>query len=255
MQVQDKVFLVTGAASGLGAATAEHLIEAGAKVLVADMNSEMGESLAARLGERCAFAKVNVTSADEVQAAVQLAVERFGGLHGAISCAGIGNPEKVLGKEAPHRLESFAKVIEVNLIGTFNVIRLAAFQMSQNTPNEQGERGVLISTASIAAFDGQIGQAAYAASKGGVVGMTLPIARELARSGIRICTIAPGLFATPILNMLPDEAKKALGDQVPFPSRLGYPVEFAQLAQQIIENPMLNGETIRLDGALRMPPR
>lgn len=255
MHVQDKVFLVTGAASGLGAATAEYLINAGAKVVVADMNSEMGESLAASLGENCAFAKVNVVSADEIQAAIQLAVKRFGGLHGAISCAGIGNPEKVLGKEAPHRLESFAKVIEVNLIGTFNVIRLAAFQMSQNTPNEQGERGVLINTASIAAFDGQIGQAAYAASKGGVVGLTLPIARELARSGIRICTIAPGLFATPILNMLPDEAKKALGAQVPFPARLGYPAEFAQLARQIIENPMLNGETIRLDGALRMPPR
>lgn len=255
MQLEDKVFLVTGAASGLGAATAEHLVAAGAKVVLADMNSEQGEALADRLGERCAFSRVNVTSEADVQAAIQQAVGRFGGLHGAISCAGIGNPEKVLGKEAPHRLESFSRVIEVNLIGTFNVIRLAAFQMSQNPPNEQGERGVLINTASIAAFDGQIGQAAYAASKGGVVGLTLPIARELARSGIRICTIAPGLFATPILNMLPDEAKKALGDQVPFPSRLGYPAEFAQLVEQIIENPMLNGETIRLDGALRMPPR
>lgn len=255
MQLEDKVFLVTGAASGLGAATAEHLVAAGAKVVLADMNVEQGEALADRLGERCVFSRVNVTSEADVQAAIQQAVERFGGLHGAISCAGIGNPEKVLGKEAPHRLESFSRVIEVNLIGTFNVIRLAAFQMSQNPPNEQGERGVLINTASIAAFDGQIGQAAYAASKGGVVGLTLPIARELARSGIRICTIAPGLFATPILNMLPDDAKKALGDQVPFPSRLGYPVEFAQLVRQIIENPMLNGETIRLDGALRMPPR
>lgn len=255
MQVRNKVFLVTGAASGLGAATAEHLVGQGAKVVLADMSSKMGEALAARLGDHSVFIQTNVTSAEDMQAAVQLAVNRFGGLHGAISCAGIGNPEKVLGKEAPHRLESFAKVIEVNLIGTFNVIRLAALQMSQNVPNEQGERGVLINTASIAAFDGQVGQAAYAASKGGVVGMTLPIARELARNGIRICTIAPGLFATPILNMLPEEAKKALGDQVPFPSRLGYPFEFAQLAQQIIENPMLNGETIRLDGALRMPPR
>ena len=255
MHVRDKVFLITGAASGLGAATAEHLLAAGASVVIADMNSEMGEGLAARLGERCAFAKVNVTSAEDVQAAIDLAVTRFGALHGAISCAGIGNPEKVLGKEAPHRLESFAKVIEVNLIGTFNVIRLAALQISRNPANDQGERGVLINTASIAAYDGQIGQAAYAASKGGVVGMTLPIARELARSGIRICTIAPGLFATPILNMLPDEAKKVLGEQVPFPSRLGDPLEFAQLARHIIENPMLNGETIRLDGALRMPPR
>ncbi|AZC26639.1 3-hydroxyacyl-CoA dehydrogenase [Pseudomonas sessilinigenes] len=255
MQVQGRVFLVTGGASGLGAATAEHLISAGAKVVIADMNSETGERLVSRLGDSCAFAKVNVTSADQVQDAIQLAVERFGGLHGAINCAGIGNPEKVLGRQGPHRLESFAKVIEVNLIGTFNVIRLAALQMSLNAGNEQGERGVLINTASIAAFDGQIGQAAYAASKGGVVGLTLPVARELASSGIRVCTIAPGLFATPILEMLPEEARKALGDQVPFPSRLGYPEEFAQLARHIIENPMLNGETIRLDGALRMPPR
>ncbi|AZC18547.1 3-hydroxyacyl-CoA dehydrogenase [Pseudomonas sp. CMR5c] len=255
MQVQGRVFLVTGGASGLGAATAEHLISAGAKVVIADMNSETGERLVSRLGDSCAFAKVNVTSADQVQDAIQLAVERFGSLHGAINCAGIGNPEKVLGRQGPHRLESFAKVIEVNLIGTFNVIRLAALQMSLNAGNEQGERGVLINTASIAAFDGQIGQAAYAASKGGVVGLTLPVARELASSGIRVCTIAPGLFATPILEMLPEEARKALGDQVPFPSRLGYPEEFAQLARHIIENPMLNGETIRLDGALRMPPR
>ena len=201
MQLEDKVFLVTGAASGLGAATAEHLLAAGARVVLADMNVEQGEALADRLGERCAFVRVNVTSEADVQAAIQQTLARFGALHGAISCAGIGNPEKVVGKEAPHRLESFSRVIEVNLIGTFNVIRLAAFQMSQNPPNEQGERGVLINTASIAAFDGQIGQAAYAASKGGVVGMTLPIARELARSGIRICTIAPGLFATPILDL------------------------------------------------------
>ncbi|WP_295481336.1 3-hydroxyacyl-CoA dehydrogenase [uncultured Pseudomonas sp.] len=255
MHIQDKVFLVTGAASGLGAATAEHLIGAGARVVLADMNSERGAALADRLGERSAFIRVDVTCEDDVQAAIRLAGERFAGLHGAISCAGIGNPEKVLGKERPHRLDSFRKVLEVNLIGTFNVIRLAADYMSRNPPSPEGERGVLINTASIAAFEGQIGQAAYAASKGGVVSLTLPVARELARSGIRVCTIAPGLFATPILDMLPEPARQALGDQVPFPARLGQPEEFAQLARHIIENVMLNGETIRLDGALRMAPR
>ncbi|MDT4859966.1 putative oxidoreductase [compost metagenome] len=191
----------------------------------------------------------------QVQNAVDLAVSRFGALHGVIGCAGIAGAERILNKEGVHGLESFNRIISVNLIGTFNVIRLAASAMNRNEPNATGERGVVINTASVAAYEGQIGQAAYAASKGGVVAMTLPIARDLARSGIRVCTIAPGLFETPIFNALPDEAKAALNSSIPFPSRLGQPLEYALLAQQIIENPMLNGETIRLDGALRMGPR
>ncbi|MNF80232.1 3-oxoacyl-[acyl-carrier-protein] reductase FabG [compost metagenome] len=219
------------------------------------MNEALGSELADRLGERCAFCKANVADESQVQNAVDLAVSRFGALHGVIGCAGIAGAERILNKEGVHGLESFNRIISVNLIGTFNVIRLAASAMNRNEPNATGERGVVINTASVAAYEGQIGQAAYAASKGGVVAMTLPIARDLARSGIRVCTIAPGLFETPIFNALPDEAKAALSSSIPFPSRLGQPLEYALLAQQIIENPMLNGETIRLDGALRMGPR
>jgi NAD(P)-dependent dehydrogenase (short-subunit alcohol dehydrogenase family) len=241
MKIDRSVFLVTGGASGLGAATVRHLVRHGARVVVADLNEVGGHALTTELGEHCRFAKVNVTEEDDVRQ--------------AINCAGVANAVKVLGKDGPQPLEVFARVIGINLIGSFNVIRLAAEAMASQSPNDEGERGVLINTASIAAFDGQIGQASYAASKAGVVGMTLPIARELARQGIRIVTIAPGLFETPLLAGLPKEAQESLGKSVPFPSRLGRPSEFAQLVQSIIENPMLNGETIRLDGALRMAPK
>jgi NAD(P)-dependent dehydrogenase (short-subunit alcohol dehydrogenase family) len=255
MQIQNQTFLVSGGASGLGAATARTLHAAGAHVVIADLNEDKGQALAAELGERAAFVKTNVVEETEVQAAIATAVSQFGGLNGAINCAGIGVGEKTVGKDGPHRLSSFRKVIEVNLIGSFNVLRLAAAQMSNNTPNADGERGVVVNTASIAAFDGQIGQIAYAASKGGIVGMTLPAARDLARTGIRVVTIAPGLFDTPLLAGLPDEVKTALGSQVPFPPRLGNPLEYGALVKHIIENAMLNGEVIRLDGALRMPPK
>jgi NAD(P)-dependent dehydrogenase (short-subunit alcohol dehydrogenase family) len=255
MKIAGKVFIISGGASGLGCATAERLGALGAKVLIADLNEAGGNALAAKIGNGARFVKVDVTAEADVQKAVDVAVKEMGGLHGAISCAGVGVPEKVLGKNGPIALASFAKVININLIGTFNLIRLAAHAMSQQAPDENGERGVLINTASVAAFDGQIGQPAYAASKAGVVGMTLPIARELARFGIRIVTIAPGLFETPMMAALPQEAQDALGKSVPFPPRLGRPSEFAQLAQQIVENSMLNGETIRLDGALRMAPK
>lgn len=253
MQIKNNTFLVSGGGSGLGAATVRALASAGAKVVIADINKDTGEALAAETGGR--FIQTNVTDETAVQAAVDLAVAEFGALNGAINCAGIGVAEKTVGKDGPHSLASFKKVIEVNLIGTFNVIRLAAARMSGQEPNEGGERGVIINTASIAAFDGQIGQAAYSASKGGIVGMTLPIARDLARTGIRVVTIAPGLFDTPLLAGLPEDVKKVLGAQVPFPSRLGDPSEYAALACHIIENAMLNGEVIRLDGALRMPPK
>jgi NAD(P)-dependent dehydrogenase (short-subunit alcohol dehydrogenase family) len=255
MKIQGQVFIITGGASGLGGATAQRLGAAGAKVLIADLNEAAGAALANSIGNGARFVRVDVTNEVDVQKAVDVAMTEMGGLHGAINCAGVGVPEKVLGKNGPIALASFAKVININLLGTFNVIRLAAHAMSQQAPNEEGERGVLINTASVAAYDGQIGQPAYAASKAGVVGMTLPIARELARFGIRIVTIAPGLFETPMMAGLPKEAQDSLSKSVPFPSRLGRPVEFAQLAQQIIENPMLNGETIRLDGALRMAPK
>src|SRR5947209_3864599 len=255
MQLENKGVLVTGGASGLGAACVRVLTQSGAKAVIADLNSETGNALAKELGDSALFVQTNVTDEDSVQAAVQAAVEKFGNLSVAINCAGIGIAEKVLGKDGPGSLASFNKVIQVNLIGTFNTIRLASAAMVNNSPNEDGERGVIINTASIAAFDGQIGQAAYSASKAGIVGMTLPIARELARYGIRVMTIAPGIFDTPILVGLPEQARISLGQQVPFPPRLGRPNEYAALAKHIIENEMLNGEVIRLDGALRMGMR
>jgi NAD(P)-dependent dehydrogenase (short-subunit alcohol dehydrogenase family) len=253
MQIKNSVFLVTGGASGLGAATARMAAENGGKVVIADMQAEAGEKFAREIGGR--FIKCDVTSEADGKAAVALALKEFGGLHVLVNCAGIAVAEKTIGKEGPHALASFTRCITVNLIGTFNMIRLAADAMAKAVPNAAGERGVMINTASVAAYDGQIGQAAYSASKGGVVGMTLPVARDLSRNGIRVCTIAPGIFETPMLIGLPKEAQESLGKQVPFPSRLGRPIEYAQLARQIIENEMLNGEVIRLDGAIRMAPR
>ena len=255
MELTNKGVFVSGGASGLGAACVRLLTRAGAKVVIADLNSELGEQLAQELGGSTRFVKTDVTDEESTQAAIQAAVTAFGGLHIAINCAGIGNAERVLGKNGPASLAAFTRVVTVNLIGTFNVIRLAAAAMVANQSEGDGERGVIINTASVAAFDGQIGQAAYSASKGGIVGMTLPIARDLARSGIRVMTIAPGLFDTPLLAGLPEPARQSLGQQVPFPSRLGQPSEYAALAQHIIENPMLNGEVIRLDGAIRMAPK
>jgi NAD(P)-dependent dehydrogenase (short-subunit alcohol dehydrogenase family) len=254
MDLKDKGVLVSGGASGLGAACIRLLHSAGARVVILDLNAEAGQALAAELGERAKFVQANVTDEAQVQAAVQAAVDG-GGLHVGISCAGIGVAERVVGKDGPHSLAAFNKVIQVNLIGTFNVIRLSATAMSANQPTEGGERGVLINTASVAAFDGQIGQAAYSASKGAIVGMTLPIAREIARHGIRIMTIAPGIFDTPLLAGLPEPARVSLGQQVPFPPRLGNPAEYAALAKHIIENEYLNGEVIRLDGSIRMAPK
>jgi NAD(P)-dependent dehydrogenase (short-subunit alcohol dehydrogenase family) len=255
MEVNGNTFLVSGGASGLGGATARLLAEGGANVVIADLNREKGEALAGALGPKARFVETNVTDEESVKNALSAAVSAFGALRGAINCAGVGKAEKTVGKEGPHSLALFKQTIEVNLIGTFNVIRLAAAQMASQEPNAGGERGVIVNTASIAAFDGQIGQAAYSASKGGIVGMTLPIARDLARLGIRVVTIAPGLFDTPLLAGLTEEIKKSLGAQVPFPPRLGDPAEYAALARHIIENPMLNGEVIRLDGALRMAPK
>ncbi len=255
MEINKNTFLISGGGSGLGAATARLLAASGANVVIADINKEKGEALVKEIGANARFVEANVADEASVKNAVGAAVTNFGALHGAINCAGIGVAEKTVGKEGPHSLASFKRVIEVNLIGTFNVARLAASQMAQQAPNASGERGVIVNTASIAAFDGQIGQAAYSASKGGIVGMTLPIARDLARTGIRVVTIAPGLFDTPLLAGLPEEVKQVLGSQVPFPSRLGDPSEYAALAKCIIENEMLNGEVIRLDGALRMPPK
>jgi NAD(P)-dependent dehydrogenase (short-subunit alcohol dehydrogenase family) len=255
MKIQGCVALVTGGASGLGEAAVRRLVGAGAHAVILDRPGSAGDDVARALGERAAFAAADVTSPDEVAAAVALAVERFGTIHIAVNCAGVGAAMRTVTKQGPMPLEIFAKVIAVNLTGTFNVLRLAAAQMARNTPNEEGERGVIVNTASAAAFDGQIGQAAYSASKGGVVAMTLPIARDLASLGIRLMTIAPGTFDTPMLAMLPDDQRQALAAQIPFPPRLGRPGEFAALACHIVENAMLNGETIRLDGALRMPPR
>lgn len=255
MQIQGHTFLVSGGSSGLGAACVRQLAALQANVVIADINGEVGQALADELGGAVVFASMNVTEEANVQSAVARAIERFGRLHGVINCAGIAIAKKVLGKDGPHELDAFAKVVAINLVGTFNVIRVSAAAMAQNEPNEEGERGVIINTASVAAYDGQIGQAAYSASKGGVVAMTLPIARELARSGIRVMTIAPGIFDTPMMAGLPEAARQSLGQQVPFPSRLGRPGEYAALAQHIIENPMLNGEVIRLDGAIRMAPK
>ena len=255
MDPQNKSILVTGGASGLGAACVRLLNQSGAKVVIADLNSEGGTELASELGESTLFVKTNVVEEESVRVAILAALDTFGGLHILINCAGIGLAEKLLGKEGPHSVASFSKVIQVNLIGTFNAIRLAAAAMSTNEPNQEGERGVIINTASVAAFEGQIGQVAYSASKGGIVGMTLPVARELARYGIRVVTIAPGLFDTPLLAGLPEPARISLGQQVPFPSRLGRPGEYAALAKHIIENEMLNGSVIRLDGGIRMAPK
>lgn len=255
MQLNGTTFIVTGGSSGLGAATARRFHAAGARVVIADVNVELGERLAAELGGAAVFRATDVTSEIDAQAAVNFALERFGGLNGLINCAGIGPAERVVGKKGVHRLESFARVIGINLIGGFNMLRVAAQAMASGTPNAAGERGVIVNTASVAAWEGQIGQAAYAASKGGIVAMTLPIARELAGFGIRVCTIAPGIFATPMLEGLPLEIQESLAKGVPFPPRLGRPDEYAALAQHIVENEMLNGECIRLDGALRLAPR
>ncbi len=255
MEIKDCTFMVTGGSSGLGAACARELVNADAKVVIADLNQEKGEALAAELGDRALFITTDVTTEDSVRSTIQTAAETFGDLRGSIQCAGIGLAEKVLSKNGLHSLEAFAKVISVNLNGTFNVVRLVAEAISKTEPTATGERGVIINTASVAAFEGQIGQVAYSASKGGIVSMTLPLAREFARSGIRVVSIAPGIFDTPLLAGLPEPARQSLGEQVPFPSRLGRPGEFARLAKHIIKNEMLNGEVIRLDGALRMAPK
>ena len=247
--------LIAGGASGLGAATTRALHKAGAEVVIADLNAELGEALASELGERASFAAADVTDPDQVAAAVEAAAEAAGGLRISVCCAGVGWAGRVAGKQGPHDLEIYSKVIGVNLIGTFNVLRLACAAMSENDPDDRGERGVCINTASIAAFDGQIGQVAYASSKGGVVAMTLPAARDMSGRGVRVATIAPGTFDTPMLAALPQEHRDALGAQIPFPSRLGQPEEYASLALEIVRNQMINGETIRLDGALRMAPK
>jgi NAD(P)-dependent dehydrogenase (short-subunit alcohol dehydrogenase family) len=255
MELKGKTFIVTGGGSGLGAGAARVFVAGGANVILADMNAETGEKMAAELGAQAKFCPCNVTDDAQVNGAIALARETFGGLHGALNCAGIGAAMKVSSKMGAHPLDLFKLVLDVNLTGTFNVIRLVTEALTQNEANAGGERGVFVNTASVAAFDGQIGQAAYSASKGGVVGMTLPIARELARFGIRVVTIAPGLFDTPMLAQVPDEARNALAAGIPFPQRFGTPEEFGELAKHIVENAMLNGETIRLDGALRMQPK
>ena len=255
MQISGKTFIVTGGASGLGRATAETIVGAGGNVVLLDVNGDTGRAAEQAMGAKAKFAQTDVTSEDQVRAAVDLAVSSFGGLHGAVNAAGIGPAAKTLGRNGPHPLDLFEKTIKINLVGTFNVIRLAAAVIAQNQPADTGERGVIVNTASIAAYDGQIGQVAYAASKGGIVGMTLPIAREFAAIGIRVVTIAPGIFDTPLLAALPEAARVSLGQQVPFPSRLGRPSEYGALVRHILENEMLNGEVIRLDGALRMAPK
>lgn len=252
MNIDHQVFLVTGGASGLGAATTRMLAQAGAKVAIADLNQQAGEALAAELGPATRFIVTDIADEASGRAAVEAAADAFGALHGLVNCAGVAPAEKVLGKNEPPALAAFAKVVQINLIGAFNLVRHAATAMARNQAAETGERGVIINTASVAAFEGQIGQAAYAASKGGMVAMTLPIARELSRSGIRVMTIAPGVMETPMLLGMPQEVQDSLGKMVPFPSRLGKPNEFAGLVRHIIENPYLNGEVIRLDGAIRM---
>lgn len=252
MQLKEKIFVVTGGGSGLGAATARGLVEAGARVLLADVNQAAGEALAAELGAAAKFVETDVTNEASAINAIQTAVSALGGIHGLVNCAGVAPAEKVVGKEGPHRLESFAKVININLVGTFNMLRLAAAEMQKNAPDANGERGVIINTASVAAYEGQLGQAAYAASKGGIVALTLPVARELARSGIRCMTIAPGIMETPMLLGMPPEVQDSLNKMVPFPVRMGKPAEYAALVRHIAENAYLNGEVIRLDGAIRM---
>ncbi|HUU71992.1 MAG TPA: 3-hydroxyacyl-CoA dehydrogenase [Burkholderiales bacterium] len=255
MEIRNNAFVVTGGASGLGAATVEMFAAKGGNVVIADLSRDAGEALAAKLGKQACFVECDVSSEKHARSAIEAASKQFGGLHGLVNCAGIAIGEKTVGRDGPHRLETFAKVININLIGTFNMIRLAADVMAKQEPNADGERGVIINTASVAAFDGQVGQAAYSASKGGVVGMTLPIARDLSRSGIRIMTIAPGIFETAMLKGMPADVQDSLGKQVPFPSRLGRPAEYAQLVESIFSNVMLNGEVIRLDGAIRMAPK
>lgn len=255
MLIRGKTFVVTGGGSGLGAAVARMLAGEGANVVIADVNADSGAGIINELGTGAAFVQTDVTQEKDAQAAIDMALERFGHLHGLVNCAGVAPGEKVLGRDGPHRLDSFARTIAINLIGTFNMTRLAAEAIAKQEPEADGERGIIVSTASVAAFDGQIGQAAYAASKGGVAAMTLPIARELARFGIRVVTIAPGIFQTPMMAGMPQEVQDSLGRSVPFPPRLGKPLEFAALVRHICENVMLNGEIIRLDGALRMAPR
>ncbi|EJB06486.1 dehydrogenase of unknown specificity [Rhizobium leguminosarum bv. trifolii WSM597] len=255
MLIRGASFIVTGGGSGLGAATTRALVEAGGRVTIVDLNAEAGEEIARQFGSDARFVKADVTDGEAATAVVAAAVEAFGGLRGLVNCAGVAPAEKVVGRDGPHRLESFARTIGINLIGTFNMIRLAAAAIQNAEPDAEGERGVIVNTASVAAFDGQIGQAAYAASKGGVAAMTLPIARELARYGIRVVSIAPGIFETPMMAGMPGEVQAALGKSVPFPPRLGRPAEFAGLVRHIVENNMLNGEVIRLDGALRMGAR
>ena len=252
MRIENSVFLVTGGGSGLGLATARELLEQGGKVVLVDINAEAGAARAEELGANARFVKADITREEDARAAVSAAVEAFGGLHGLVNCAGVAPAEKLIGRNGVHGLDSFARTININLIGSFNMLRLAVEAMSQGQPNAEGERGIIVNTASVAAFDGQIGQAAYAASKGGVVAMTLPAARELARSGIRVMCIAPGIFETPMMAGMPQEVRDSLAAGVPFPPRLGRPEEYAALVRHIVENPMLNGEVIRLDGALRM---
>ena len=255
MEIKGSAFVVTGGASGLGEGTVRMLAGAGASVVIADLQTDKGEALTKELGAAARFVKCDVTSEADGQAAVDAALKNFGGLQGLVNCAGIAIAERTVKKDGPHGLASFARVININLIGTFNMIRLAAVAMAKGRANAAGERGVIVNTASVAAFDGQIGQAAYSASKGGIVGMTLPVARDLAELGVRVVTIAPGIFETPLLGTLPEPVRASLAKQVPFPSRLGQPDEYAALACHIITNVMLNGETIRLDGAIRMAPR
>lgn len=252
MRIADSVFLVTGAGSGLGLASARELVGQGGRVVLLDINAEAGRAAADALGANARFIQADITREDDGRAAVAMALDVFGGLHGLVNCAGIAPAEKILGRNAVHGLDSFRRTLEVNLIGSFNLLRLAAEVMAQGAPNAEGERGVIVNTASVAAFDGQIGQAAYAASKGGVAALTLPAARELARSGIRVMCIAPGIFETPMMAGMPQEVRDSLAAGVPFPPRLGRPEEYAALVRHIVENPMLNGEVIRLDGALRM---
>lgn len=255
MEISNRTALVTGGASGLGAATVKRIVSAGGNVIILDVQEEAGRTLASELGKSTSFFKCDVTSEEDVNNAIQKAKELFGGVHFCVNCAGTGWAERTVSKLGPHNLTMFEKIVRLNLIGTFNVASKAAFAMTANTPDENGERGAIVNVASAAAFDGQIGQTSYSASKGGVVGMTLPMARDLSGLGIRVNTIAPGLFQTPLLAMLPPDNLKALNESVPFPKRLGKPDEFAQLAEHLLVNPYINGETIRLDGAIRMAPK
>ncbi|WP_062119985.1 SDR family NAD(P)-dependent oxidoreductase [Aureimonas sp. AU40] len=255
MNIEKSVFLISGAGSGLGAALARMAVSGGGKALLLDVNASAGEALAEELGAAALFCRTDVTSAEAGENAVRVALERFGRVDVLVNCAGVAPGERIVGRDGPHGLESFARTISINLVGTFNLLRLAADAMAKQDPGESGERGVIVNTASVAAFEGQIGQAAYAASKGGVAALTLPAARDLARHAIRVLAIAPGIFETPMVAGMPQEVQDALGAAVPFPARLGRPSEFAALVRHIVENPMLNGEVIRLDGAMRMPPR